>query len=44
MTKLFICTQTDCPNNGVEYRLTDPMPITICGACKSVIDGVEVNE
>lgn len=44
MTKLFICTQTDCPNNGVEYRLTDPMPITICGGCKKILEGVEIDD
>lgn len=44
MIKLFVCQETDCPNKGVEYRLTDPMPITVCGGCKKVLEGVEVDE
>lgn len=44
MIKLFICINPDCINKDVEYYLTDPLPVTICGGCKDVLTGVEVNE
>ena len=44
MRKLFICENTDCGQTGIEYVLTDPMLITTCGGCGSILIGNEVNE
>ena len=44
MIKLFICGNETCEQTGVEFLLTDPMPVTTCGGCGNVLSGEEVNE
>jgi len=41
MRTLFVCTNPECSQEGLEIVLTDPMPITTCGGCQQVLEGVE---
>lgn len=39
----FVCTVTDCPNEGVEYLWGDPTETTAqCGGCGIVLYAIEV--
>lgn len=44
MLKSFICENSECSQVSVEYVLTDPMPVTTCGGCGTVLIGNEVND
>jgi len=44
MVTKFICVADDCQNKNVEYLLTDALPVTTCGGCGIVLNGVVVNE
>ena len=44
MIKIFICEEETCEQKDIEFRLTDPMPVTTCGGCQKIISGQEVNE
>ena len=44
MVTKFVCVVADCPNENVEYLLTDALPVTTCGGCGIVLQGVAVNE
>lgn len=39
MITLFICTDTECPNAGIEYRMEDANPTAMCGGCKKTLIG-----
>lgn len=41
MIKIYVCENPECVQVGVEYRLTDPQPITTCGGCQQPLEGVE---
>jgi hypothetical protein len=44
MVTKFVCVVADCPNVDVEYLLSEALPITTCGGCGIVLNGVVVNE
>lgn len=44
MVTSFTCSADGCPNEGVEYFLTDAHAVTTCGGCGVVLEGVAVNE
>jgi hypothetical protein len=44
MVTSFTCIVDGCPNEGVEYRLTDAHPVTTCGGCGIVLEGVSADE
>lgn len=41
MTKTFICENPECVQEGIEFTLTDPQPITTCGGCQQALEGIE---
>jgi hypothetical protein len=44
MLKTFICENAECSQVSIEFVLTDPMPVTTCGGCGTVLIGNEVND
>lgn len=41
MITLFTCTQDNCPNTGLEYRVEDAPALVVCGGCQTPLTGVK---
>lgn len=44
MLKKYVCENSECPQGSIEITLFDPAPITTCGGCGTILEGVGVNE
>lgn len=39
MITLFTCKEPECPNVGIEYRMSEANPTAMCGGCKQNLIG-----
>jgi hypothetical protein len=39
MITLFTCTEADCPNKDIEYRVEDAPALVTCGGCGIKLEG-----